>query len=111
MVGIYVSRRCMIVSPTPLIFSWTGQGGTWVLAAMNGLSTGLTWMTGNGSLLWLVDCVVELSSGFPALGRTYVYIQRLSTGLEGTGYETAVSQKAHLSWQDAQTGLTSWTDT
>ena len=111
MAGFYVSRRCRVVPRTPLAFSWTGQGGTWVLAAMNGLSTGLTWLTSNGRLLRLVDCVIELSSGSPALGRTCVYIQRVSTGLEGSGSETAVSQKAHLSWQDNQIGLTSWTGT
>ena len=110
--GFYESRRRAAVSWTPLVFSWTGQGRTWVLVAMNGLSTGLTWLTSNGCLLWLVDCVVELSSGSPALGRTCEYIQRVSTGLEGTGSETAASQKAaHLSWQDHETGLSSWTGT
>ena len=109
--GFYESRRCAAVSWTPLIFCWTGQGETWVLVAMNRLSTGLIWLKSNGCLLWLVDCVVELPSGSPALGRTCVYIQRVSTGLERTGSETAASQKAHLSWQDDQTGLTSWTGT
>ena len=36
MAGIYVSRRRMIVSQTSLVFSWTDQGETWVLEAMNG---------------------------------------------------------------------------
>ena len=67
---------------------------------MNGLSTGLTWLTNNGCLLWSVDCVAALSSGSPALGRTSVYIQRASSGLEETESETAVSEKAHLSWQE-----------
>ena len=106
----YVSRRCaIVVLRTPLVFSWTGQGGKWVLVAMNSLSTGLIWLMSNACLLLLVDCVVKLSSDSPALGRTCVYIQRVSTGLEGTGSETAASQKAHLSWQNDQTGLTSWT--
>ena len=109
MAGFYVSRRCRVVPRTPLAFSWTGQGGTWVLVAMK--STVLTWLTSNGRLLWLADCVIELSSGSPALGRTCVYIQLVSTGLEGSGSETAVSQKAHLSWHDDQIGLTSWTGT
>ena len=110
-VRFYKSQRCAVVSWTPLVFSWTRQGGTWVLVAMNSLSTGLTWLTSNGCLLWMVDCVVEFSSGSPALGRTCVYIHRVSTGLEGTGSETAAYQKALLSWQDDQTGLSSWTGT
>ena len=107
----YESRRCAVVSWTPLVFSWAGQGGTWVLVAMNSLSTGLTWLKSNACLLWLVDCVVGLSSGSPALGRTCGYIQRVSTGLEGTGSETAACQKELLSWQDDQTSLSSWTGT
>ena len=99
--GIFVICRCMIASRNPLVFSWTCQVGTWVLVAMNDLSTGLTWLTRNGCLLWLVDCVVEHSSDFPTLGRTCVYIQRVSTGLGRTASDAAVSQKAHLFWQEA----------
>ena len=81
MAGIYVSRCCAVVSRTSLVFSfWTGQGGTWVLVAINGFLTGLTWIAGNGSLLWLVDCALELSSGFP-LDRTNN--QNASSSLRG----------------------------
>ena len=91
MADIYVRRRCAVVSRT----------------AMNGFSADLTWMAGIGSLLWLVDYALELSSGFQ-LDRTYN--QLVSGGLKGTGSETVVCQKAWLSWQGAQTGLTGWTD-
>ena len=107
MADIYVSCRCAVVSRTSLVFSCTGQGGTWVLVAMDGLSTGLTWIAGIGSLLWLVDCALELSSGFP-LDKTY---KQLASGSpKGTGSETVVYHEAWLSWQGAQTGLTGWTD-
>ena len=109
MADIYVSRRCAVVSQTLLVFSWTGQDGTWVLVAMNGFlwSTDLTWMAGVGSLLWLVDCALELWSGFP-LDKT---CNKLASGsLKGTGSETVVYQMTWLSWQGAQTGLTGWTD-
>ena len=108
---IYVKCCCMIASRAPLTFSWTGQGGAWVLVTMNGLSTGLTWLMSNGCLLWLVDCVVERSSGFPALGRMFVHNQGVSTGLGRTESDSAASQKAHLFWQETQTGLTSSTGT
>ena len=102
MADIYVSRRCAAVSRTSLVFSCTGQGGTWVLVAMDSLSTGLIWMAGIGSLLWLVDC-----GGFQ-LDRTY---NQLASGSpKGTGSETVVYHKAWLSWQGAQTDLTGWTD-
>ena len=91
----------MIASQNPLVFFLSGQGGTWVLVAMNSLSTGLTCLTSNGCLLWLIDCV----------GRMFVHIQRVSTVLGKTGPDSGVSQKAHLFWQEAQTGLTSWTGT
>ena len=107
MADIYVNRRCAVVSRTSLVFSWTGQGGTWVLVAMNGLSTGLTSMTSVGNLFWLVDCVLELSSGFQ-LDRTY---KQLASGSpKGIASETVVYHKAWLSWQGAQTDLTGWTD-
>ena len=109
MADIYVSRRCAVVSRTSLVFSCTGQDEEWVLVAMNGFlwSTGLTWMAGFGSLLWLIDCELELSSGFQ-LDRTY---KQLASGSpKGIGSETVVYHKAWLSWQGAQTGLTGWTD-
>ena len=91
----------MIALRAPLVSSWTGQDGAWVQVAMNDLSTGLTWLTSNGRLLWLVDCVVERSSGFPALCRRFVHIQRVSTGLGRTGSDSGVSQLAHFFWQEA----------
>ena len=105
--GIYVNRHDAVVSQTSLVFSWTGQGGTWVLVAMNGFSTGLTWMADVGSLLWLVDCALELSSGFPL---DMTYNQLASGSLQETGSKSVVYQKAWLSWQGAQTGLTGWND-
>ena len=106
MADIYVSRRCVVVSQTSMVFFWTGQGGTWVLVG-NGFSTGLTKMAGIGSLFWLVDCALELSSDFPL---DVTYNQLASGCLKETGSETVVYQKACLSWQGAQTGLTGWTD-
>ena len=105
--GIYVNRHGAVVSQTSLVFSWIGQGGTWVLVAMNSFSTGLTWMAGIDGLLWLVDCALELSSDFPL---DVTYNQLASGCLKETGSETVVYQKACLSWQGAQTGLTGWTD-
>ena len=105
---ICVRNGCTVILLAQ-VWSWTGPRGTEVTGSDDPLYTGLTGLTSDVWHAWSVCCIADPLRSLPPVDRRC--IQLASNGLtELIGSQTAVFSDALICFQEAQTGLTEWSD-